>query len=162
MTSGTFTTTQQAAGSIPGSQQHKSSNRPSCALLRWVSMGSSHPKRFHATKTFTKHVLSKTRGYFRNCRTAAEIGKRKIALLRTHETCEANVQNFVLGPGVGPLPASRFCFAPGHVTARYDPTSPFQDQLPILPSSRSRSWGADCRRPNYVAQALISSSRNQP
>ena len=40
-------------------------------------------------------------------RKAAEVGKRRIALLRTHETCEANVQNFVLGPGTGPSPSSQ-------------------------------------------------------
>ena len=38
-------------------------------------------------------------------RKVAEVGKRRIALLQTHETCEANVQNFVLGPGTGPSPS---------------------------------------------------------
>src|SRR5450631_117372 len=51
--------------------------------------------------------LSKTRGYFRNWRKAAEVGKRRIALFRTHKTCEANVQNFVLGPGTGPSPSGQ-------------------------------------------------------
>jgi hypothetical protein len=48
MTFGTVTMTQQAAGSIPGWQQHKSSNRPS---LRLIEMGLAGL----ATKTFSRN-----------------------------------------------------------------------------------------------------------
>jgi len=37
-------------------------------------------------------------------------------------------------------------------TTDFDPTSSFQDQLPILRSSRSRSWGADRRASNPASR----------
>ena len=46
--------------------------------------------------------------------------------------------------------------------AALDPTSSFQDQLPILRSSCSRSWGADCRAPISAVPGKNCSARKLP
>jgi len=58
--SGTFTTTQQAAELIPGSQQTKRQIEPVSGLLRWVPP--PPPKRFHATKVDAVDKADEERG----------------------------------------------------------------------------------------------------
>ena len=47
-------------------------------------------------------------------------------------------------------------------TAEIDPTSSFEDRLPILRSGRSRSWGADCRAPILAVPGQSEPSRKRP